>query len=109
MVSEVQLMPDTMFDMSINKIQVVKCYDPSGNFIDVIRDAPPLSCKENISAAADSVKITLPRRIDAFDGAGQPGSLGTIAKGNTLQWWLYGAGLPATGLLKFQGRIDEIA
>jgi len=92
----------------IYKFQVVKVYDPSGNFIDVIRDAPLLSCKENINAAADTVTITLPRRIDAFDGAGQPGSLNTIVSGNVVQWWLYGAGLPSTGLLKFQGKIDEI-
>jgi hypothetical protein len=102
-------MPNTPFDMSVNKIQVVKVYDPNMNFIDVIRDAPYLKCKENISAAADTVKITLPRPIDAFDGAGQPGSMNTIVKGNIVQWWLYGAGLPTTGLLKYQGIIDEVA
>jgi hypothetical protein len=96
-------------DANINKFQVVKVYDPSGNFIDVIRDAPLLNCKENISAAADTVKIMLPRAIDAFDGAGQPGSKGTIVAGNVIQWWLYGVGLPAAGLLKFQGTIDQIA
>lgn len=95
-------------DMSINKIQIVKVLDPNGLFIDVIRDAPLLSCKENISAAADTVKITLPRAIDEFDGAGQPGSKGTIVEGNIVQWWLYGDGLPTTGLLKYQGVIDEI-
>lgn len=99
----------TSQDASINKFQVVKCYDPNMNFIDVIRDAPFLSCKENISAAADTVSLTLPRAIDAFDGAGQPGSMNTIVKGNILQWWLYGAGLPANGLLKFNGKIDEIS
>lgn len=78
------------------------------NFIDVILDAPLLNCKENISSAADTVKITLPRAIDAFDGAGQAGSKGTIVQGNIIQWWLYGAGLPAIGLLKYQGVIDEI-
>jgi hypothetical protein len=75
----------------------------------VIRDAPLLSCKENISAAADTVQIRLPRHIDSFDGPGQPGSLGTIVQGNIVQWWLYGAGISSSGLLKFQGIIDEIA
>lgn len=102
-------LPYSSVDATINKFQVVKVYDPLMNFIDVIRDAPLLSCKENISAAADTVKLTLPRAIDAFDGAGQPGSKGTIVEGNILQWWLYGAGLPANGLLKYQGYIDEIA
>src|SRR5690348_14962293 len=82
-------------DGNIVKFQVLKCYDSAGNFMDVIRDAPLLSCKENISAAADTVTITLPRPIDNFDGAGQPGSKGTIQQGNILQWWLYGAGLPS--------------
>src|SRR6185295_3169956 len=99
----------TSMDATINKFQVVKCYDPNMNFIDVIRDAPYLNCKENISAAADTVKFTLPRSIDAFDGAGQPGSANTIVKGNILQWWLYGAGIDPNGLLKFQGKIDEIS
>lgn len=95
--------------MFYNKTQIVKCYTPGGTFIDVIRDAPYLSCKENINASADTVTITLPRSIDNFDGAGQPGSMGTIAKGNNLQWWVYGDGLPSTGLLKFNGIIDEIS
>lgn len=99
----------TKVDMSINKQQIVKCYDSAGNFIDIIRDAPLLNCKENINAAADTVKFTLPRSIDAFDGAGQPGSRNTIVAGNVIQWWLYGAGLPVAGLLKYQGIIDEIA
>lgn len=101
-------MPNTIADMAINKQMVVKVYDPNMNYIDIIRDAPILSSKENISSAADTVKISLPRPIDAFDGAGQPGSMNTIVKGNIVQWWLYGVGLPATGLLKFQGRIDEV-
>jgi hypothetical protein len=95
-------------DMTINKQQIVKVYDPNGLFIDVISDAPYLSCKENINAASDTVKIILPRAIDAFDGAGQSGSMGTIVAGNIVQWWLYGAGLSSSGLLKYQGVIDEI-
>src|SRR2546429_6211457 len=99
----------TSLDMSINKQQVVKVLDPNGLFIDVIRDAPYLSSKENINAAADTVKFTLFRAIDAFDGAGQPGSKNTIVSGNIVQWLLYGAGIISSGLLKFQGVIDEIS
>lgn len=99
----------TSADMSINKQQIVKVFDSSGKFLDIIRDAPYLECKENINAAADAVKITLPRAFDAYDGGGQPGSMNTIANGNIVQWWLYGVALPSTGLLKFQGVINEIA
>lgn len=99
----------TSADMSIRKQQIVKVFDSSGRYLDVMRDAPYLECKENINAAADAVKITLPRAFDAYDGGGQPGSMNTIANGNIVQWWLYGVGLPSTGLLKYQGVINEIA
>lgn len=99
----------TIADMSRNKAQAVKVYDPTGLYLDTIRDAPFLQCTENINSAASTVKMVLPRAIDAFDGAGQPGSKGTIVSGNNVQWWLYGAGLPPTGLLKFNGIIDEIS
>jgi hypothetical protein len=96
-------------DLSYNKHQTVKVYDPNGNFIDVIRDAPYLSgYKENINAAADTVRFTLPRPIDAYDGQYQPGSKDTIVLGNNVQWWLYGAGLPASGLLRYSGKIDTV-
>jgi hypothetical protein len=52
--------------------------------------------------------MTLPRSIDAYDGLYQPGSKNTIVKGNIVQWWLYGAGIASSGLLKYAGRIDEI-
>src|SRR2546430_2109636 len=96
-------------DANISKFQTVKVFLPDGTFLDVIRDAPYLSCQENINAAASTVKMTLYRAIDAFDGAGQPGSKNTIVSGNIIQYWLYGVGLPASGLLKFQGIIDEIS
>jgi Concanavalin A-like lectin/glucanases superfamily len=96
-------------DAFVNKFQIVKCYDSSGNFIDVIRDAPYLAgFKEQINAAADAVRVVLPRRIDAYDGQYQPGSRQTLTKGNVLQWWLYGAGLPAAGMLRYNGVIDTI-
>src|SRR3989441_613949 len=97
------------YDTFYTKCQIVKVYDSTGLFLDTIRDAPYLSCKENINSAADTVKFTLPRAIDAFDGAGQPGSKNTIVSGNIVQWWIYGAGIISSGLLKFQGIIDEIS
>lgn len=78
----------TATDLSITKGQVVKCYSPDGSFVDVIRDAPYLTgFKENINA--DALRVTLPRAVDAYDGEFQPGSKGTIALGNILQWWLW--------------------
>src|SRR5256885_10267032 len=97
------------YDTFYTKCQIVKVYDSTGLFLDTIRDAPYLSCKENINSAADTVKFTLTRPIDAFDGAGQPGSKNTIVSGNIVQWWIYGAGIISSGLLKFQGIIDEIS
>src|SRR5256885_5295732 len=96
-------------DANISKFQTVKVFLPDGTFLDIIRDAPYLNCKENINSASDTVKFTLPRAIDAFDGAGQPGSKNTIVSGNIVQWWIYGAGIISSGLLKFQGIIDEIS
>lgn len=93
----------------LNKFQVVKVYDTNGNFIDVIRDAPYLSgYKEQINAAADNVKLVLPRPVDAYDGSYQPGSKNTIVLGNNVQWWLYGLGLPSGGLLRYSGVIDTV-
>src|SRR2546423_9320988 len=97
------------YDTFYTKCQIVKVYDSTGLFLDTIRDAPYLSCKENINSAADTVKFTLPRAIDAFDGAGQPGNKNTIVSGNIVQWWIYGSGIISSGLLKFQGIIDEIS
>lgn len=95
-------------DLSYTKQQIVKVYDPNHIFIDIIQDAPPLSFQENINAAASTVTMTLPRAFDAYDGLYQPGSRGTIVKGNIVEWWLYGAGIASSGLLKYAGRIDEI-
>jgi hypothetical protein len=107
-VSSVVHTPVSDQDQNIYKFQIVKVYDPTGLFIDVIRDAPLLSFQENINAAASTVTMTLSRSFDAYDGLYQPGSKNTIAKGNIVQWWIYGAGLPSSGLLKYAGRIDEI-
>lgn len=102
------LSPNSPVDATFIKFQVVKVYDTNGNFIDTIKDAPFLSCKENINAAADAVRLVLPRPIDAYDGLYQPGSKNTIVHGNIVQWWIYGAGIDPGGLLKFQGIIDTI-
>lgn len=95
-------------DASSIKQQIVKVYDTSGNFLGLIYDAPYLTIKDNINAASDNLKIILPRKIDAYDGANQPGSGGTIAMGNTIQVWIYGAGISSSGNLRFSGIIDAI-
>lgn len=97
-------------DASINKMQLVKAYDPSGNFLGIIGDAPYLTgITDAVGAATTAHTAKLPRKIDAYDGAGQPGSAGTVASGNIWKWYMYGPGLPATGLLRYQGIIDAIA
>ena len=94
-------------DLSVLKQQQVMVYTPSGTFLDVWQDAPLLAgFKEIINGATQPLKITLPRSFDNFDQVGAPGSGGTVAQGNIVQYWLYGAGLPANGLLRFQGVID---
>jgi hypothetical protein len=99
----------TSRDNSLYKSQLVKCYSPSGTFIDVVRDAPFLSgFTEAVNAATSSITVTLPRRIDAYDGANMPSSRGTVALGNIWKWYLFGPGLPATGLLRYQGIVDTI-
>lgn len=95
-------------DLSFNKQMIVKCFTPDGAFIDVIRDAPLLTFQSNINAADSSVTMTLPRSIDAFDGLYQPSSKSTIVKDNIIEYWLYGAGISSSGLLKYAGIIDEI-
>lgn len=99
----------TNVDASYNKFQTVKIYSSDGStFLGLINDAPYLTIKDNINAASDAMHIILPRPIDAFNGENQPGSDNTIVMGNRVQVWIYGAGLPAGGLLKFNGFIDSI-
>src|SRR5258708_38838625 len=96
-------------DNTVFKSQMVKCYLPDGvTFVDVIRDAPYLSYQDQVSASPSSVTLILPRAIDAYDGSNMPGSRQTIVLGNVLKWYLFGPGLPAQGLLKYQGIIDTI-
>lgn len=96
-------------DATLYKSQVVKAYDTSGNFIDTVKDAPYLSgFTESMNGATSALKVSLPRVIDAYDGTNMPGSKQTIVQGNILKWYLYGPGLPASGLLRYQGTIDTI-
>lgn len=91
------------------KSQVVKAYNAAGTFLGVIADAPYLSgFTEAVNAATTSITISLPRRIDAYDGQSMPNSKGTVTLGNVWKWYLYGPGLPSTGLLRYQGIVDTI-
>lgn len=100
----------TSRDLSIQKEQIVKVYANDGvTFLGTIPDAPYLTgFTEAVNAAISSITISLPRRIDSFDGANQPGSRNTIVKGNVVKYYLYGPALPSTGLLRYQGIIDTI-
>jgi len=102
------LTPATQPSQYHYKQQVVRVFTSAGAFIDVWRDAPLLSgVKFAINSATSPLRVQLPRAFDNFDEAGTTGALGTIAQGNIVQYWLYGPGLPSTGLLKFQGVIDS--
>lgn len=97
-------------DTFLNKFQVIKVYaSDRATFLGLINDATYITgIKSNINAADDAVHIILPRAIDAYNGANQPGSDNTIVMGNNIQIWIYGAGLPTGGLLKLNGFIDNI-
>jgi hypothetical protein len=97
-------------DLTIMKDQVVRVYQNDGvTFLGTIPDAPYLTdFTEAVNAATSSITIKLPRKIDAFDGAGQPGSRGTIVLGNVVKYVLYGRSLPTTGLVRYVGIIDTI-
>ncbi len=95
-------------DLNIFKDQTVLCYNPSGQFINQITDAPLLAgFKESINSATTPLRVTLPRKFDNFDEAGITGNLGTIALGNVWKYYLFGPGLGANGLLRFQGVVDK--
>jgi len=92
----------------VYKSQMVYVYTSASVFIDVWRDAPLLSgFKEAIDAATSSMRVQLPRSWDNFDLYGAPGSRGTVRQGNIVKYYLYGPGLPTTGLLRYQGIIDS--
>jgi hypothetical protein len=89
------------------KQQIVRVYNPYGQFIDVWRDAPLLSgFKEAVNSATTPLRIKLSRSFDSFDEIYTPGARGTIGQGNQVEFWLYGPGIPNIGLLRYQGIID---
>lgn len=96
-------------DLTLYKRQIVRVLDASGAFLNVWNDAPLLSgFKESINTGGSPLVVPLPRHFDSFGQANFPHSDGTVAQGNVVQYWLYGPGLPQTGLLRFQGVIDKI-
>jgi hypothetical protein len=98
----------TSQNVAIYKQQQVLVFTPSGQFLGTWPDAPLLAgFKEVINGATSPLQISLPRAFDNFDQQGAPGSRGTVAQGNVVQYWLYGPNLPSTGLLRFQGIIDS--
>lgn len=100
----------TYDDLSLYKKQIVKAYQNDGvTYLGVIADAPQLEgFTEAVNAATSSITVPLPRKIDAYDGTNQPGSHNTVVLGNVWKWYLYGPGLPVTGLLRYQGIVDAI-
>ncbi len=126
----------SIMDLHYQKIQQIKVYDAYGVYLGIWVDAPPIAgLRDTINACQSPIKLVLPRKIDSFDGAGQSpyrsvaasawggfayGSgiwsagqsvsrtANTVAEGNTIKVFLFGPGLPASGLLKFQGYIDAI-
>lgn len=101
---------NTSRDLTVFKTQQVKAYSSSGAYLGVIADAPYLSGVTSALNAADTaLTVKLPRPVDAYDGANQPGSAGTVVLGNIWQWYVYGPGLPAGGKLRYQGIVDAIA
>ncbi len=102
--------PHSNRDATLNKYQVIKVYASDRvTFLGLINDATYITgIKSNINAADDAIHIILPRAIDAYNGANQPGSDNTIVMGNNIQIWVYGAGIASSGILKFNGFIDNI-
>lgn len=100
----------------INKTQIVKVYNPLGVFLDVWRDCPLLGWQGSSSGATapkfavntitSQVTVTLPRRWDNYDEAGDYRGRGTIGAGNVVQFWVMDNSTLPTGKLVFQGYID---
>lgn len=96
-------------DLTVYKKQMTYVFDPSGNFLDVLRDAPLLAgFKETISSGISPLRVQLPRSFDNFDQPGGYPGRSTIAQGNIVKYYIYGPGLPAGGKIRFQGYIDTI-
>lgn len=92
-----------LMDLHAQKIQVVKVYDASGNYLGIWNDAPRMTgYKQTVNCADGQVKLVLPRKIDQWS------SDPTIALQNQVKIVLFGPNLPVSGLLKFNGFIDAI-
>lgn len=98
----------SMVDLNVYKMGLCKVFKPDGvTFLDVWRDVELLNgFKESINGGTGVLNLTLPRSFDSFDAPNQLNSRGTVAIGNVVQYWLFGPGLPATGKLRYQGRLD---
>jgi hypothetical protein len=91
------------------KIQQVQIFDPYGKFLSIWPDAPHISgLKDTVNCAQGQIRMVLPRTIDNFDALGHPGTASSLALMNGVKIYIFGPGLPKTGLLKFNGFIDTI-
>lgn len=91
------------------KIQMVQVFDAYGNYLTTWQDAPHISgLKDTVNAAQSQIKLVLPRPIDSYGALGQTNSDGSVVLGNQVKIYIYGPGLPVTGLLKFNGFIDNV-
>lgn len=96
-------------DLTVYKKQMAYVYDPQGNYLDVLRDAPLLAgFKETINSGISPLRVQLPRPFDNFDQPGGFPGRSTISQGNIVKYYIYGPGLPAGGKIRFQGFIDTI-
>lgn len=100
----------TQYNLNVYKEQMVLVYDQYGNFVDSVRDAPVLSgFKESINAVTGSLKVVLPRKFEQIDLPGQANSHGIMQQGYVWKYYLFGPGLPSSGLLRYSGQVDEYA
>jgi hypothetical protein len=97
----------SQFNLGVYKEQQVLVYDGSGNFIDCVRDAPLLSgFKDTLNGVTSPLKVQLPRKFENLDLLGTPNNHGTMQQGYVWKYYLYGAGLPSSGLLRYSGAVD---
>jgi hypothetical protein len=100
----------SQYNLSRYKEQMILVYDQNNNFIDSVRDAPLLSgFKESINAVTSSLKVQLPRKFEQIDLPGQTNAHGIMQQGYIWKYYLFGPGLPSSGLLRYSGQVDEYA
>ena len=99
----------TIVDLHYQKQQQVQVFDAYGNFLTIWPDTPHINgLKDTINAAQGQIRMVLPRTIDNFDAFGHPGTATSLALMNGVKIYVFGPGLPLSGLLKFNGFIDAI-